>query len=107
MCVSLIAHKEITDLHLYQPIIELSYGICNKLEREKEAGAMWLREDSYCVVAMTHWLFNDEQIKGCVPMVTERSLGHCILDNSQDQQIDGKVKDILNSYIKKLVCFAL
>ena len=24
-------------------------------------------------------------------MVTERSLGHCILDNSQDQQIDGKV----------------
>ena len=40
-------------------------------------------------------------------MVTERSLGHCILDNSQDQQIDGKVKDILNSYIKKLVCFAL
>lgn len=100
--VSLIAYQETNDLDFYQPIIQLSYVIRNdtKLEREKEAGTVW-REDSYFVVSMTHWLFNDEQIKG-VLMVTKRSLRHCILDNSQDQQIDWKLKYILNSYHKIL-----
>lgn len=58
--VSLIAYQETNDLDFYQPIIQLSYVIRNdtKLEREKEAGTVW-REDSYFVVSMTHWLFND------------------------------------------------